>query len=167
MFRRPDLSVAVLSLALWTLAAPSFAEEAAARSKNGLFPEEIISAEELQKELQGKDKPLLLDARNQKSFEQMHIAGADLPRGEEYHRQEELFRSGMAPAGPDADKALVEWARTIDKDRNTVTYCNSNCHASAALALRLKQLGFTHVRSMEEGIQEWEKKGYPVVRKET
>ena len=138
--------------------------EEAERSKNGLFPEEVLSAEDLKHEFESGAQPLLLDARNQKSFEQEHILGAELPRGEEYHRQEELFRSGLAPSAPDADAALVQWAQTVPKDRPTVTYCNSNCHASATLALRLKQLGFTNVRSMEEGIQSWEKKGYPVVK---
>ena len=49
-------------------------------------------------------------------------------------------------------------------DTPIVTYCNTNCHASSALALQLKGLGFTNVKSMEEGIQSWEKKDYPVVK---
>ena len=140
--------------------------ETAESPKSGLLPDEIIASDDLKKELESGNDVLLLDARNLKSFEQSHIRGAELPRGEDYYRQEELFRSGMAPKAPDADKALVQWAGTIAKDRPIVTYCNSNCHAGATLAIRLKRLGFTNVRSMEEGIQAWEKKGYSVVRQD-
>ena len=58
----------------------------------------------------------------------------------------------------------MEWMKSYPANQPVVTYCNSNCHASATLALRLKQLGFTNVRSMEEGIQAWQQKGYPVDR---
>lgn len=134
------------------------------RTANGLFPEEIISAKNLKKELADRKNLLLLDARGKTSYEALRIAGAKLPRPAEYYRQEELFKNGLIPEAPDPDKALQEWVSAIPKDQPVVTYCNSDCHLSATLAIRLKQLGFTGVRSMEEGLQAWEKKGYPVSR---
>lgn len=139
------------------------AGEAKTTSQNGLYPEEILTADQLKAELDLKDL-LILDARNLKSYENGHIQGAQMPRPVEYFQQEELFRQGLAKTAPDQDAALVEWTKDIPKDRPIVTYCNSNCHASAVLTLRLKQLGFTRVRSMEEGYQVWEEKGYPVIK---
>ena len=142
--------------------ASAFCQENAPRSTGGLYPEEVISAEDLKKKMDSHEDLLLLDARNKQSFDSGHIDGAQLPRSEDYYRQEELFRTGTAPQSPDPDKALVEWTGPFPKDRLIVTYCNSDCHASAVLALRLKQLGFAHVLSMEEGFQSWEKKGFPI-----
>ena len=145
-------------------ARPAFSETAQ-RTQNGLFPDEIVSADELKKMLDRKEKLVLFDARDKRSFDALHIDGAVLPRTEEYYRREELFRTSLAPQAPDADEGLKTAMEKVPHDTPIVTYCNSNCHASATLALRLKQLGFTNVRSMEEGYQNWEKKGYPVAKK--
>ena len=153
-------------LPLWVSGTVLSRAEEAAPTKNGLFPDEILTAEQLKQKMDANESFLLLDARDKKSFDSDHIQGAALPRGEEYYRQQELFAGGMTPAAPDADAALAEQMKSVPKDGLIVTYCNSNCHASSALALILKQSGFTNVRSMEEGIQSWEKKGYPVVKKQ-
>ena len=151
-----------LLLAIFGTASPR-AEEAV-RSKNGLLPDEIISSEDLKAKLDAHEDFLLLDARPRKTYDGGHIVGAELPRSEEYYRQEDLFTSGLAPSPADPDAGLAEGMKSIPRDRPVVTYCNSNCHASAMLALSLKKQGFTNVRSMEEGYQEWEKKDYPVVK---
>ena len=143
-------------------APPAFSE--AERSQNGLFPDEIISADELKQISDWHQNFVLFDARDKRSFDSAHIRGALLPRTEDYYKQEELFRSGVVPAAPEPDAALKEAMQKYVHDTPIVTYCNSNCHASSTLALQLKTLGFTKVRSMEEGIQVWEKKEYPVVR---
>lgn len=133
-------------------------------ASTALHPEEIISSEDLKKKLEAGEDLLLLDARNKQSFDEGHITVAVLPRGAEFYRQADLFKNGILKEMPDTDKALVEWVKDQPRERLMVTYCNSDCHASEVLALRLKQLGFTRVLSMEEGFQAWEKKGYPVQR---
>ena len=157
-------AAAFAALLMGTLAAPYLRAEENAKTVNGLFPNEIISADELKNKMDAREDFLLLDARPKKTYEAGHLPGAGLPRTEEYYRQEQLFADHLAPSMPDQDKALVEGMQSIPKDKPIVTYCNSNCHASAALALKLKGLGFTKVQSMEEGYQEWEKKGFPVVK---
>jgi rhodanese-related sulfurtransferase len=134
------------------------------KNAHGLSPHEVISAETLKKELVDRKNLLLLDARNKAAYDTLHIEGAKLPRPAGYYRQEELFKNGVVPEAPDPDKAVRQWASAIPKNQPIVTYCNTDCHASATLVIRLKQLGFTDVRSMEEGMQAWEKKGYPVSR---
>ena len=141
-----------------------YASPETAKSQNGLFPEEIVSADALKKMLDEHEKFVLFDARDKRSFEISHIRDAVLPRTEDYYRQEELFRTGLTPVSPDANAALKEAVQQSPRTTPIVTYCNANCHASSALALQLKGLGFTNVRSMEEGIQAWEKKDYPVVK---
>ena len=150
----------VLSL-LAGLVSPAFSETTQ-KSQSGLFSDEIISSDELKKEFDEGKKFVLFDARDKRSFDSAHIQGAVLPRTEEYYRQEELFRTDVIPKAPDADAALQTAMEKVARDTSIVTYCNSNCHASAVLALRLKGLGFANVKSMDEGIQTWERKGYPV-----
>ena len=150
-------------LSLFFCQIPASAEQ----SKNGLFPDEIISADALMAKIKKSDLFLLLDARSKKSYDEKHIRGAKLPRTAEYYRQEELFAGGIIPAAPDGEAALREAMIGFQKEYPIVTYCNADCHASAVLTLRLKGIGFKNVQSMEEGIQAWEKKGYPVERSET
>ena len=139
--------------------------EMAQKSQNGLFPDEILSSDKLKQMIDHGEKFVLFDARDKRSYDGLHIRGAALPRTDEYYRQEELFRTNTVPHPPDGDAALKAAMEKFTHDTPIVTYCNSNCHASAALALHLKALGFTNVRSMEEGVQAWEKKGYPVEKK--
>ena len=80
----------------------------------------------------------------------------------EYFRQRELNKQGILPTPPDTHKFLAENMQKYPKDAKIVTYCNANCSASAALLFSLKKLGFTNVRSMDEGIQVWQAKGFPV-----
>ncbi len=141
--------------------APAFAE--GPKAVNGLFPDEILSADQLKAMIDRKEKFLLFDARDKRSYDSAHIDGAVLPRGDEYYRQEELFRQGLVKSLRPDDALKAEMAK-LPKDTPIVTYCNANCHAASVLALQIKGFGFTNVRSMEEGIQAWERKGYPVVR---
>ena len=64
---------------------------------------------------------------------------------------------------PDPKKALVENMKKYSKDALIVTYCSSGgCQASAVLALEIKRLGFKEVKAMEDGLQIWGQKGYPI-----
>lgn len=132
---------------------------------NGLYAEEIISASELKERLERGETLLVLDARSQTTFDTGHIKSAMLPRDADHYQREQLFAKGLLPAPPDAEAALKKWMSLIPKDRPIVTYCNAHCGTSSVLLFKLKGLGFTNVRSMEEGYQEWDRKAYPVEKK--
>ncbi len=141
------------------IALGSYAAEAS--SRKGLPAEMTISADELQKK-QLKNI-VLFDARSEKSYQESHIQGALLPLTSEYYQQENLFKKGLSSHSPDEDKALRENMKKYSKNTPIVTYCSSGgCQASAVLALQIKRLGFKDVRAMEDGIQTWTKKGYPI-----
>lgn len=131
-------------------------------SKNGLFPEEIISMKDLRAKQVQNEKFLLLDARGKESYDAAHIPGAVLPLSEEYYKAEDLFRFGLVKEVPDREKDLAATIQKYPKDTPIVTYCNDHCSASAVLALKIKQLGFTNVCAMDPGIQSWQEAGYPV-----
>lgn len=132
-------------------------------SKNGLFPEEIISIQDLRAKQTQNNKFLLLDVRGKDTYDTAHIKGAVLPLSEEYYKAEELFRFGLVKEAPDREKDLAAAMKKYPKNMPIVAYCNDHCSASAVLVLKLKELGYTHVRAMEPGIQSWQTAGYPVV----
>ena len=131
-------------------------------TKNGLFPDELVSAEVLLKKINHKESFLLFDARSKKSFDEAHITGARLPLTEEYYRQEDLFKDGIIKSPPDRAEALKTAMTAIPKETPIITYCNTGCHASSVLVLQLKQLGYTQVRAYEDGFQTWQQQGHPV-----
>ena len=141
-----------------------FASEGTQRvSRKGLPEEMVISADELHNEqLKGK-KILLLDARSPISYKEAHVKGAILPLTEECYKQEKLFKKGVTRRASDEDAMLVDSMKKYPKTTPIVAYCSSGgCQASAVLVLRLKRMGFKDVKAMEDGVQTWEKKGYPV-----
>lgn len=123
---------------------------------------ETISCDELRRLQLEKADFILWDARDKRSFDSSHIQGAELPLGEDFYKASELYAKGLSPEPTDAPSALEKRTAPLDKLKQVVTYCNRNCHASEVLAMQLQKLGFTHVRWMEEGLQTWEEKGYPV-----
>ena len=129
-----------------------------------LTADEIISADSLRKLQTDHADFLLFDARGKKSYDEAHIEGAVLPLKADYYSQEEANRTSGSLTPLDPEAALTEVMSLYPKDKWIVTYCNSNCKAAAALLMKLKSHGFTRVQAMEEGIQGWESKGYPVVR---
>ncbi len=102
----------------------------------------IVTVDELKKELDGKKKVFLLDVREPAEFEDGHIAGAvnisvrELPK-----RVEELPK---------------------DRDIRMVAYCASGIR-SAYATMFLRVYGYRDVRTLEHGIREWIGAGYPVV----
>ncbi len=154
----------LFALALFT--AGFFSLSVCAQAEEPLFPElaadEKITVDEL-RQLQVSNEPVvLLDARAQKTYAESHILGAVLPYDDEFYRVGEMFRLGIVGTPPEADPALVKGMEKYPKNAKIVTYCNSNCKSSAKLLFRLKRLGYTDVRAMEEGIDGWKAKGYPV-----
>ncbi len=152
------------------VARPVIAEEAkkvdavTQASWRELTLEEIISPEELRKLQLDSVDFLLFDARDKKTYDAAHIEGAVLPLKPEYYEEAERYRAKEITTPPDPDAALAEMLSGYPKDKKFVTYCNSGCKASAALLMRIKKLGFADVRAMEDGIQGWEAKGYPIAK---
>jgi rhodanese-related sulfurtransferase len=117
--------------------------------------EEKISADELRKMQLETKNLLILDARAKKPFDEKHIAGARLPLDPAFY--------ALAATGPaEIDIALQKQFLNVAKDTPIVTYCTVGCKASAVLFTKLLRMGFRNVKVMEEGIQGWESKGYPV-----
>lgn len=123
---------------------------------------EAISIEEVRRLQVDKADFILWDARDKRSFDASHIQGASLPLSDAFYRTSELYAKGLSPEALDAPLALKERTASLDKSKPIVVYCNRNCKASEALAMQLKKLGFTRAQWMEEGLQAWEEKGYPV-----
>lgn len=138
------------------------ASDPAATGLRELRPEERITADELRKKQLAGEAMLIYDARTREVYEESHLSGALLPLGDAYYRELELYRRRIIPSRPDSTSALEENMSAMDRKTPIVTYCNTDCKASTVLLLELKKLGFTDVRAMEEGIQAWEKKGYPI-----
>lgn len=135
------------------------------KQPHGLLPEELVTMGELRELLAAKADLMLIDARSRRSYEEAHIEGAVLPRTKEYYDAVRLYELKMIPSMPDEDAALREGMKAVPKQKPIVTYCNTDCSASSVLLFKLKGLGYKNVRSMEDGIQAWEKKGYPVIKK--
>ena len=136
--------------------------ELAKKTSHGLFPEEIISIQDLRaRQTEGK-KTVILDARGKQSYEAGHIAGAVLPLTPAFYAQEEKFRQGLLKMPPDREKDLPAGVAQYDKNATVVTYCNDECQAGAVLLIQLKRLGFKDVFALDPGYQSWQKAGYPV-----
>ncbi len=113
-------------------------------SRTGLPLEMLISADELRKMQVNNTRFVLLDARKQTAYDEGHIQGAiPVPR---------------------TDEAIGIFMRSYAKNTPVVAYCNRGCQASAVLIMKIKRLGFSNVKDMEEGIEVWREKGYPVAR---
>ncbi|MEI8345462.1 MAG: rhodanese-like domain-containing protein [Candidatus Omnitrophota bacterium] len=122
-----------------------------------------ITCEELRKLQQDRADVLILDARDNKSYDMSHIDTAKLPFDEEYYIQQNLFALKMIKEMPNVEKARQAGFAKIPKDARVVTYCNAGCHAADRLADDVRKAGVKDVRVMREGIQAWQSKGYPVV----
>ena len=83
----------------------------------------------------------LVNVLSREAFEAEHIPGSiNIPRG-----REEQFE------------------QRFDKAKEIVVYCASfECDASAAVASRLAERGFTTVRDYEGGMGDWKVSGNPV-----
>ncbi len=132
--------------------------------KESLLPGETIAVPALAELLEGKAKPLVIDARSKRSYDKAHIRGAVLPHTEEYFRRQELFRTGASETHPEEGPDLARAMKRYDKTRPVVTYCGDGCQASAYLLVRLKQMGFKDVQALETGFESWDAAGYPVDR---
>lgn len=85
---------------------------------------------------------LLIDARNLRSYQESHLAGAvSLPLGE-------------------LDVRLADFIRQVPKERILIPYCTGfGCPDSFDLGVRLMQEGYLQVRVFEGGYPQWRDEG--------
>jgi cysteine synthase/rhodanese-related sulfurtransferase len=124
-------------------------EDDSAPSKNDQFlaelienlknPHDTIRVKDLNEQLQGSDKPLVVDIRSPEMFAESHIPGSiNIPQDDLAQRSSEL---------PD------------DRDAPIVTVCNIGKFSKHA-TLYLKSKGYRTVRSAKGGLNEWVRKGF-------
>jgi rhodanese-related sulfurtransferase len=109
--------------------------------------EDIISVEpaDLARELEADRPPLLLDARTPEEYSVSHLRNAQLAN----------------PATFDFDELY-----DVDRDRAIVAY-GSIGNRSHSIVERLREQGFTNVRTLYGGIFLWYNQGRPVYRGST
>ncbi len=103
-------------------------------------PHDTIRVDDLSKELEQAERPLLVDVRPPDMFARSHITGSvNIPEQTLPQRADEL------PADRDAPIVMVCGIGKFSK--NTVLY--------------LKSMGYRRARSMKGGLNEWVRKGHP------
>ncbi len=92
---------------------------------------------------------LVVDANDPDWYEGQHIAGAfNLP-----YKEEAEF-----------EQYWMDFSAKVSRDQPLILYCQLGCMSKKAVAEQLRKLGYRDVRLMNEGPDEWEAAGYPVVR---
>jgi len=102
-----------------------------------------VSALSIQKLLDTKSAPTILDIRTPEEFKQLHLKNAL-----NVNFKSENFAQELAK---------------LDKSKPYILHCKSGGRSTKALAL-MKKLGFTNVLHMKGGIDEWNR--LPVTCKE-
>ena len=97
----------------------------------------------IKQRLDGHDKFLLIDVREDNEFAQDHLPGA--------------VHMGRGVIERDVE------AKVPDLETEMVLYCGGGFR-SALAADNLQKMGYTNVISMDGGIREWRQKGYPLVK---
>jgi len=78
-------------------------------------------------------------------------------------REESEWQAGHAAGAIHMGKGVIERdveSRIPDKDADIVLYCGGG-YRSALAAEALQRMGYTQVSSMDGGMREWRKMGYP------
>ncbi len=140
-------TVCMIVVTLAALTSPLFAQGIGWRLVNAKIRREFPDVARLQtSELADmlnnprEQKPLLLDVRTKAEFDVSHLAGAT-----------------RVEPGSDASKL------SLPKDTPIVTYCSVG-YRSAAMAKKLRDAGYTHVRNLEGSIFRWANEDRPLVR---
>jgi cytochrome c oxidase cbb3-type subunit III len=100
----------------------------------------FVSVDQVKDALAKKNRMVLVDARSPADFIQAHIPGA-IPNG--YYDK----------AGLDRIKNDGTWV---------IAYCACPHHASGEVVDELRRRGFKHTAILDEGILEWQHRGYPI-----
>lgn len=105
------------------------------------------SAEMLFEKLQTNERPVVINALDEKAYLARRIPGSvNIP-----HQK-------------------ADWIENIipDKNQEIVVYCaNADCDASPKLAQALIEKGYTQVWDFEEGMAGWENAGYKLIGNKT
>ncbi len=101
------------------------------------------TADEVKERLDRGDKFLLLDVREESEYAQDHLPGA-------VHMGKGVIERDVEQKVPDTSTPMI-------------LYCGGGFR-SALAADNLQKMGYTDVISMDGGIREWRKKGYPLTR---
>jgi rhodanese-related sulfurtransferase len=99
---------------------------------------------EVKKKIDGGEKFLLVDVREESEFAKDHLPGA--------------IHLGKGIIERDVE------ARVPDLNAEIVLYCGGGFR-SALAADNLQKMGYTNVISMDGGIRDWREKGYPLSNK--
>jgi len=114
------------------------------QSLRGKFPKvEWITTEQLAAWTGDTQRPppVLLDVRTEAEWNVSHLLGA---------------------RRVDPEATIEEAARSLPKETPIVTYCAVG-YRSGALATKLREAGFTHVRNLEGSIFQWANEHRPLV----
>jgi rhodanese-related sulfurtransferase len=95
----------------------------------------------LDRGMDGKDKFVLVDVREDREFDADHLPGA-------VHLGKGVIERDIEAKYPDLQTELV-------------LYCGGGFR-SALAADNLQKMGYTNVISMDGGIRDWREKGYPL-----
>lgn len=122
------------------------------KGKPPVFPHlkenRFVPADDLKAALDQKAKLVIIDARPPSEWMTVHVAGAvSLPHYS--------FTTNAA----DVIKRVAE----IPKDATIVAYCACPHHLSGIVVDELVKRGFKHAYVLDEGILEWQRRGYPIV----
>jgi rhodanese-related sulfurtransferase len=100
-----------------------------------------ISVDQVQVKLQGGEKLMLVDVREESEYAKDHLPGA-------IHLGKGIIERDIEERVPDPDSPMV-------------LYCGGGFR-SALAADNLQKMGFCNVLSMDGGIREWREKGLPL-----
>ena len=135
--------VAFLSLTLPACAKDKFVPYKEAKAALATKPVEMapeagsVSPDELKAEQAAGKVIILFDARVKKEYDTEHIAGAKMPRTEEFYKNFALYQDKVIPDSPNAKTALEQGTKNIPRDAAIVTYCHAHCGLSKNLKLDL------------------------------
>jgi len=137
----PELAPAKKESAAADATSPSKGDQLIAEMMENLKnPYDTIKVKDLNEKLNGEKKPLIIDIRIPKDYDEAHVPGSiNIPQDDLGKRAAEL---------PD------------DRDAEIITVCNIGKFSKQA-TLYLKSKGYRHVRSAKGGLNEWVRKGLP------
>ncbi|MBV9182646.1 MAG: sulfurtransferase [Acidobacteria bacterium] len=101
------------------------------------------TVEEVKEKLDGEEKFVLVDVREESEFIKDHLPGA-------LHLGKGVIERDIEDRIPDLDAPLI-------------LYCGGGFR-SALAADNLQKMGYRNVRSMDGGVREWREKNYPLTR---
>ncbi len=108
--------------------------------KDGRF----VGVDQVKKAVDAKQRIVIIDARPASEWRRVHIAGAVSIPYYDMHRLGDVPKDGT-------------WI---------VSYCACPHHLSGIVTDELRKRGYEHAVVLDEGIDEWHRRGYPVVAAE-